>query len=469
VLALVVLAASVPAASGGLPRRPNAIIAENSHAGTPAWYGAAATPHAIEGYTSEVSAAPGEVMHFHVSTAPAARYRISIFRLGWYGDAGGRLMDCLPSCHGAARGATRPLPTPSADLAAPVRADWPATNTVRVPESWTSGYYEAWFQLESAAESGRGSAAFFVVRAPPNRHAKILVQVPVNTWQAYNDWGGRGLYSKPGEPAGYRVSFDRPYAGGHDAAYRGDEAPLGTEIQLVRFLERNGYDVSYQTDLDTDDDPTSLLHHRLVMTAGHDEYWTAAMRDAFDAARDRGVNLAFMGANIGFWQMRYEDGGRTIVEYRRASLDPEPDPRLKTVPFRRLNPPRPECELRGVDWWGGYGPSRDYAPVAASLSDPWFAGTGFTAGSRLPGLVGNEWDFVEPRCNVPTPTVLFHSDGTPTNADAVRYRAASGALVFSAGSIGFSDGLDSFGGHHADPRLQRFMLNALRDLVASRS
>jgi hypothetical protein len=181
------------------------------------------------------------------------------------------------------------------------------------------------------------------------------------------------------------------------------------------------------------------------------------------------VNLAFMGANIGFWQMRYEDGGRTIVEYRRAGLDPEPNPGLKTVPFRRLNPPRPECELRGVDWWGGYGPSHDYAPVAASLSDAWFAGTGFTADSALPGLVGNEWDFVEQSCKVPTPTVLFHFEGTPTNADAVRYQASSGALVFSAGSNWFSSGLDSFGGHHADPRLQRFMLNALRDLVARRS
>src|SRR5205807_7488832 len=141
----------------------------------------------------------------------------------------------------------------------------------------------------------------------------LLVQVPANTWQAYNDWGGRSLYSGPNEPAGYRVSFDRPFAGGHDAAFRGEQAPLAIEIQVVRFLERNGYDVAYQTDLDTDRDPASLLTHRLVMVAGHDEYWTKTIRDAFDAARDRGVNLAFMGANIGFWQMRYEDDRQTIV------------------------------------------------------------------------------------------------------------------------------------------------------------
>ena len=465
-LAFAALAIGVAAAYGSGPsRRPNAIVVENANSGTVAWFGPAATPHAIEGYTSEVSAAPGDLVHFHVSTAPAARYRIDIFRVGWYGGAGGRLMDCLPSCHGVATGARQPLPTPNADLAVPVRANWPETESVRVPTTWTSGYYEAWFELLSGSESGRGSATFFIVRAPPGRHARILVQVPVNTWQAYNEWGGRSLYAQDGQSAGYRVSFDRPFAGGDDFAYRGLSEPLGTEIQLIRFLERNGYDVAYQTDVDTDRDPNTLLHHRLVMTAGHDEYWTTAIRDAFEMARDRGINLAFMGANIGFWQMRYEDDGRTIVEYRRAELDPEQNPWLKTVPFRWLYPPRPECELRGVDWWGGYGPSRDYAPVAASLNDPWFAGTGFTADSKLPGLVGNEWDFVEPGCNVPTPTVLFHYEGTPTNADAVRYRAASGALVFSAGSIGFSHGLDSFGGHRADPRLERFMLNALRDLA----
>jgi hypothetical protein len=346
-----------------------------------------------------------------------------------------------------------------------VRVDWPVTDWIRVQRSWTSGYYEAWFELTSGSEGGHGSATFFVVRAPPARHAEILVQVPVNTWQAYNDWGGRSLYAGANSPPGWRVSFDRPYAGGDDAAFRGDKAPLSIEIQLVRFLERSGYNVSYQSDLDTDEDPSSLLQHRLVMTAGHDEYWTKAIRDAFGAARDSGVNLAFIGANVGFWQMRYEDGGRTIVEYRHARLDPEPDSALKTVQFRRLIPPRPECELRGVDWWKGIGPSHDYAPVPTSLADPWFAGTCFTATSRLRGLVGYEWDSVEPGCNVPTPTVLFHYEGRPANADAVRYRASSGAIVFSAGSLQFAWGLEGFGGHQADPRLQRFMRNALKDLL----
>jgi len=155
----------------------------------------------------------------------------------------------------------------------------------------------------------------------------------------------------------------------------------------------------------------------------------------------------------------------------------------------------PECEIVGVEWQGGwvgdkvetasptagewYG--QTYSVNAASLDDPWFQGTGFKAGSTLPGLVGYEWDATEPNC-VPGVQVLFHYQGSvwplnsrplgwiSTDADAVRYRAASGATVFAAGSIEFSWGLDGFdrrfGADHVrpDPRLQRFMRNAFDDL-----
>jgi N,N-dimethylformamidase beta subunit-like protein len=463
--ALVAASVAAVAPMGGHNHRhnhiPNLVAAENARVGTRAWFGTAATPHAIEGYASAASVAAGDVLELHVSTRPAAHYRIEIFRLGWYGGLGGRRLACLPSCHGGLAGSAQTPLTLAADPGVPAVAHWPVTASIDVKRRWLSGYYEAWFELTSGPQAGRGSATFFIVRAPPRRHSEILIQVPVNTWQAYNDWGGRSLYSRPNEPAGYRVSFDRPYAGGTDAAFRGESAPLGNEIQLIRFLEQNGYDVSYQTDIDTDRRPSSLLSHRLVMTAGHDEYWTKTIRDAFEMARDSGVNLAFIGANVGFWQMRYEDDRRTIVEYRQWKLDPILDPTLKTVPFHGLVPPRPECELRGVGWRKGIGPGRDYTVVGSELGDPWFAGTGFTPMSTLPGLVGGEWDALQPGCNVPTPTVLFHYEGQPSNADAVRYQASSGAFVFSAGSLQFSWGLDDFGGHDPDPRLQRFMRNAL--------
>ena len=137
------------------------------------------------------------------------------------------------------------------------------------------------------------------------------------------------------------------------------------------------------------------------MTAGHDEYWTKTMRDAFEAARRAGVDLAFMGANTGYWQMRYEDERRTIVEYRSGKRDPETDPALKTVRFRDLTPPRPECWLEGVQW-GEIG-NADYTAVGAAITptDPWFKGTRFKPTDTLPHLVGYEYDTLFDSCRLP--------------------------------------------------------------------
>ena len=139
-----------------------------------------------------------------------------------------------------------------------------------------------------------------------------------------------------------------------------------SELDLVRFLERQGYDVSYTTDVDTDQHPTELLTHRLVVIAGHDEYQSGAQRTAYENARAAGVNLAFLGGDIGDWQIRYEDNHRTIVEYRSGSADPEPDPALKTDRFVTLSPPRPPCQLLGVQYMGSRSAIHSYATVGNS-------------------------------------------------------------------------------------------------------
>ena len=135
--------------------------------------------------------------------------------------------------------------------------------------------------------------------------------MPVNTWQAYNPWGGKSLYpfNSTGLSPAVRVSFDRPLA-------FTSQGPFDAEYNLVRFLEHEGYDVSYQTDVDTDLRPESLLDHRLVV-CGHDEYWSKRTRDAFDAARALGTNLAFTGSNAAYWQIRYEDSDARSSATRR--------------------------------------------------------------------------------------------------------------------------------------------------------
>jgi hypothetical protein len=439
--------------------------------GTPSWAIPDAARDQVEAYASETDVSPGEIAHFHVSTAE--RYRIAVYRLGWYGGAGGRLVGCIPAdCASDRQGVVQPVPLPE-PYTNRVVADWPRTDAVRIPSDAVSGYYLARFVLTTGQSAGRAGTVPFIVRAPDAQRSAVLVQVPVNTWEAYNPWGGYSLYafnSLDGLHAN-RVSFDRPY--GFTA-----QGPLDWEIQLVRFLEREHVDVSYQTDVDTHFAPASLLTHRLVMTAGHDEYWTKEMRDAFDAARDDGTNLAFMGSNTAYWQVRYEDGGRTIVGYKSFS-DPIADPSLKTVLFRDLG--RPECELMGVMHLflrpHQSGPV-DYTVSPVAMQDPWFAGTGFKPGDVVKGVVNDEWDAIPTPapagCAKPGLTVLFHYEAAPAdggNADSVRYVAPSGARVFSAGGQRFSWGLDTWGTNRVgwteppDPRLQQFVRDMLDDLT----
>ena len=442
------------------------IQTENARRGTAGWssglFDSSATTAtaAIQGYSSEVSTSPGGVIHLHVSVTPAQRYRIQVFRLGWYRGVGARRLACIPRCGASKRGVTQKIPTPDRTTGE-IDAHWPVTDLIRTKRTWVSGYYFAKLIVAGGAKAGKVNFVPFIVTAPASRSA-ILVEASVNTWQAYNGWGGKSLYdfNSPGGAA-VKVSFNRPSSGNNSF--------FNWEYPLARFLERSGYDVSYTTDVDVDRNPGLLLRHRLVIDSGHGEYWTSRIRDAYESAKSRGVNLAFLGADIGDWQIRYENGSRTIVEYRTASRDPNPDPAAKTVRFRDLTPPRPQCTLLGIQYTGGlrtdFPQPTDYGVNRAALNDTWFRGTGFTASSTLPGLIGYEWDGLLPACQAPGTTVFFHASGK-RNADAVRYVAPSGATIFSSGSLQFVWGLDDWNeGKHADPHLQRFMKNAIGALT----
>ena len=448
----------------------NPIQRENALQGTAGWGDGNWQDSPIQGYASETSVALGEALHLHVSTPKHVDYRIEIYRLGWYGGVGGRLVACLPSCLGYESGGRYGSVDPD-PATGEVRLSWPVTDTLDIPADWVSGYYLA--RLVPSDGSARGTVPF-IVREGPSRRSPILVEVPVNTWQAYNAWGGKSLYdfnSTGGTPANH-VSFDRPYLW----QLPGSQPVTKWELPVVRFLEREGYDVSYATDTDVDRDPGILLRHRVVIVAGHGEYWTKGMRDAFEAARAAGTNLAFLGANIGYWQVRYEDGGRTMVGYK-AAPDPNPDPALRTSLFRDLSPARPECSLLGVQHYtGSYNwPRADF--TVGDAADSWFAGTGLGATSSIQGVVSREHDQI-PAGSPPGEscgqkvTVLFHHEGDIDleRAEAVRYTAPSGARAFSSGSYEFQWALDGYrvNGDGAetpvDPRVQQFMRNVLADL-----
>jgi len=452
----------------------NPIVVENALAGATDWQRTRGGD--IDVYGTQIAGLPGDEIDLHVSTA--YHYRVLVYRLGWYGGSGARELGCLPSCSTDEQGTLRAVPpTPAGASDPPIQAAWPVTDVLHTDPTWTSGYYLVEALLTSGPNTGKVATTFFVLREPPrNPGSSIVVQVTVNTWEAYNSWGGKSLYSFTG-PRMYRVSFERPF--GYLA-----QSPFWWEIQLVRFLEREGYDVSYQTDLDTNNDPGSLLQHRLVIVAGHDEYWTTAMRAAFDTALADGTNLAFMGANDAYWHIEYEDGGQTIFGYK-SLYDPNPILAQKTAMWREIG--EPECMLMGVAQQSitVQSHSLDYAATQAAAGDPWFAGTGLNPGDTVANVVGREHDVINPypqSCFHPGLTVLFHYDGlgTDQNADAVRFAAPSGGRVFASGAQMFSWALDDWrptgtisppiaiaGDSTApvDPRVQQFMRNALDDLT----
>ncbi|MBJ7452334.1 MAG: immunoglobulin domain-containing protein [Blastococcus sp.] len=450
---------------------------ENAQPGTPGWWAPTAPQpsradqwagrvDSIDGWVWPLSAAPGEDLDLHVGTAAGVRYRVEFYRLGWYGGAGGRLMACLPDCGTDKAGIVQPLPPAPDPVTGEVSPDWSLTDEFTVPASWPSGFYMAALKVTSGNGTGSARRLPFVVRAPSSQNSRVVVIVPVNTWQAYNGWGGNALYdnhSADGQRASH-VSFERPWMEGvEQSTWRYDE------LNLVRFLERNDVDVSYITDQDVSTDPGVLDGHNVVMTSGHDEYWTKEHFDALEDARDAGQNLAFMGANIGYWQVRYANGGRTMIGYKSLD-DPIADPALKTARFRDTG--RPECTLLGVQYMASgwpLGDSADLGVVDASLNDPWFAGTGFTPGATITDGLGYEWDQIVPGCATQPLTRLFQwqAPGWPV-ADSVRYTAPSGAKVFSAATLQFSWGLDGWRYNSvaaaADPRLEAFTRNMLTDM-----
>jgi hypothetical protein len=374
------------------PKSP--IAAENALRGTVDWEPLEPNGQKgeIEGYASQVSVSPGGLLQLHVSTRPAVRYQIQIYRVGWYAGQGGRLMTCLPTCQKYLSGRPQPIraPDPQTGL---LRSGWPVTTSFRIPKTWVSGYYVAKLVVGKKPQdwprTGNSAVVPFILKEPASKKSRILVVSSVNTDQAYNNWGGKSVYdfnSSNGLQA-VKISFDRPYAG----------AVYFYEKKLVGFLESQpDLDISYTTDVDVHRNPSTLLRHRLVIVNGHDEYWSSTMRTAYERARDRGVNLAFFGGNIGDWQIRFESGERTMVAYKSAERDPEPDGRNKTTNFRFLTPPRPQCEIMGTTFdERAPTPSGRFKVVDASLKDRWFAGTGFKAGDTYVQGAG-EMDVAEP-------------------------------------------------------------------------
>ena len=470
----------------------NAIEAENCLSGDPVsvWYVDGAGSPNIQGFATDISVNVGQSVFFKIATNASA-YRIDIYRLGYYQGNGARLVTTvLP---------TVPLPqvqpacltntaTGIADC-----GNWAVSASWAVPSSATSGVYFAKLVRLDTAATG---VVVFIVRNDSS-HSDILVQTCDPTWHAYNDFGGSSLYTGPTTRA-FKVSYNRPFNVPNLSTWL-----FSAEYPMWRWLEANGYDVSYIAGADTDRNGALIKQHKIFMSVGHDEYWSGGQRANVEAARAAGVNLAFFSGNEIFWKTRWEpsiDGAstayRTLVCYKETLanmiIDPQ-DPPTWTGIWRdpRFSPPadggRPENSLSGTLFWVD-APRTDpiYVPQADGRMRFWrntsIASLAPGQVATLPtGTLGYEWDVdadngFRPAGLVPLSTttltastcILGYTIGTCTATHHLTlYRASSGALVFGAGTVQWSWGLDathSNAGTPTDPNMQQATVNLLADM-----
>ena len=185
--------------------------------------------------------------------------------------------------------------------------NWQLTTSLAVPANWVSGVYLA----KLIGSSGDMSFIFFVVRNDGG-HEDFVFQTSVTTYEAYNQYGITSLYNNSSSDPTYTpatqfahatmVSFDRPFLPGDS---NGAGHFLWYEYPMLRWAEKNGFDMTYTTDIDTDLNTNPLTNHKAFLAVGHDEYWSKAMRDNVQAAINAGVNVGFFGANICYWQIRF--------------------------------------------------------------------------------------------------------------------------------------------------------------------
>ncbi len=483
------------------------IACENSKAGTPKnqWEVPGTGSSNIVGFTEDISYAPGEQVVFKVKTNATA-YRYDIYRMGYYGGAGARKIGTTFRPGGQVPPVVLPQIQPEC-LTEPTTGlvdcgNWAVSAKWDIPTDAVSGIYFA----KIFREDGTAGAnhIVFVVR-DDTRGSDLLFQTSDSTWQAYNKFGGNSLYSgtATGTPDGRatKVSYNRPFTTRSTSA---QDWVFNAEYPMVRWLEANGYDVSYTTDVDTDRRGSELLEHDVFMSVGHDEYWSGQQRANVENARNNGVNLAFFSGNAVYWKTRWEASSasgapvshRTLVSYKESKANAKIDPNpawTGTWRDNRFSPPsdggRPENALMGTLFVANGPESRSIkVPQAEGQMRLWRNTSVATLApgevATFPeGTLGYEWDEdadngFRPAGLVPLsnstyniPSKLQDSCCTFAAGNATHrltmYRHASGALVFGAGTIQWSWGLDSNhdrSGTPIDERIQQATVNLFADM-----
>ena len=480
----------------------NAITCENSKPGSPnsEWDVDGAGDDTIQGFGTDISVNAGSRIDFKIDT-DATAYSITVYRSGYYNGDGARKITTLSPSASLPQNQPQCITEASTELYD--CGNWAVSGSWTVPSTAVSGVYFARLQITSGANAGDASHIMFIVRNDASTSA-VVFQTSDTTWQAYNQYGGSSFYHGGANGRAFKLSYNRPFATRDGITAR--DFYFSAEYPMVRFMERNGYDVSYIAGIDTDRRGNLLKNHKVFLSVGHDEYWSAAQRANVEAARDAGVSLQFLSGNEMYWHTRWEPSAdtshtayRTLVSYKETwnndKIDPTPewtgtwrDPRFAP---QGQGAGKPENAVTGTLFQA----NSDDLPVTVSKAQGklrlWrntsLASMGlFTQSVALaPHTVGYESN--EDRDNGfrpaglirmstttgPTPELLTDFGNTvvpgTTTHNLTQYRAPSGALVFSAGSIQWSWGLDAehdspYELEPADVRMQQAQVNLFADM-----
>jgi hypothetical protein len=498
----------------------NPVACENSKTGDPPsdWQVNGAGDDTIQGFATSMSVNVGQTVNFKINT-PSTSYHIDILRLGYYNGLGARKIasHLLPS---VSLPQTQPACKQDSSTGLIDCGNWSVSASWTVPSDAVSGIYIAHLVRDDSKDPGGDSQIPFVVR-DDSSHSAVLLPTSDETWEAYNDYGGNSLYTcttascPPGNPGGYKaayaVSYNRPFDGSIPVD-GGSSYLYYAEYQMVRFLEKNGYDVSYTSDSDLERAPALLLNHKTILFSGHDEYWSGAQRASVVSARNAGVNLAFFTGNEMYWKTRYaasEDGSntpyRTLITYKEThftppQVDPQDPPTWTgTWGDPRMSPPadgaNPSNALTGQMFLVNSGTSDITVPYQYSKLQLWrnTSIAQLTQGQSVTlapgsGTLGYEWDVDADNgfrpageFDLSSTTVSgvqpFIDYGTNTTNNQTEthhltlYRASSGALVFGAGTVQWAWGLDNTNawgvgstepsGNPPDPNVEQATVNLL--------
>jgi Domain of unknown function (DUF4082) len=468
------------------------IFLENLKAGTDNWLQTNyATDLEIAAFMSAESINKGESIDIKASILNPGNIRIEVYRLGYYAGIGARLIKTIEDIPAF----QQPISNEQVDAQTKlVRYNWATTHTVTTDDTWVTGCYMVKLTDNNTAKQ---CLAFFVVRDDA-LESDIIYKFGFSTHLAYNTFaynaGNRKSTYSSGERA-LQITHDRPWEANTYNVNAVNSNPLRWEVNTIRWLEKNCYRVSYCSGQDIDKQGSTLVNkYRTFMNSGHDEYWSFKEYKAIKEAVENGVNVVSLSANTCYWDIKWKDDYRTADLYKRndplaggvvSNYVPDTFNVPPTYRFRERDlfgktfdglKIVGECGLLGVGYIGDIGNIYGGYDLTVKREHNVFRETGLTVGSRLTGLLGYEWDHIDPAPQAQPPTksdtpqfldcIIFESTipdpipGTSNvsqsfigalpleavqTAHAVYFTAPSGARVFAAGSIQSAWGLDSWG------------------------